>query len=136
MAASQRPAGLAFECRDQGLLKAEPIAISRPYPVRIGLVDTKARPKDLLGPAGILPNETLGAVERSQEEGGAAPVPSGKLNPFAGFAELPTFSEAASFLVMEALERAGGNQTLAGRLLGISQPALNKRLKMMRGQQA
>ena len=41
-----------------------------------------------------------------------------------------------SVLVLEALERAGGNQTLAGRLLGISQPALNKRLKMMRGQQA
>jgi len=76
------------------------------------------------------------AVERSQETGAAPPVTTGKLNPFAGFAELPTFSEAASFLVMEALERAGGNQTLAGRLLGISQPALNKRLKMMRGQQA
>jgi len=76
------------------------------------------------------------AVERSQETGAAPPVSAGKLNPFAGFVELPTFSEAASFLVMEALERAGGNQTLAGRLLGISQPALNKRLKMMRGQQA
>jgi DNA-binding NtrC family response regulator len=76
------------------------------------------------------------AVERSQEEGAALPVTPGKANPFAGFDELPTFSEAASFLVMEALERAGGNQTLAGRLLGISQPALNKRLKMMRGQQA
>ena len=76
------------------------------------------------------------AVERSQEDGAAPAAPSGKLNPFAGFAELPTFGEAASFLVMEALERAGGNQTLAGRLLGISQPALNKRLKMMRGQQA
>lgn len=76
------------------------------------------------------------AVDRSLEDGVAAPVAAQKLNPFAGFAELPTFSEAASFLVMEAMERAGGNQTLAGRLLGISQPALNKRLKMMRGQQA
>jgi len=75
------------------------------------------------------------AVDRSLADGAAPPVAAGKVNPFAGFAELPTFSEAASFLVLEALERAGGNQTLAGRLLGISQPALNKRLKMMRGQQ-
>ena len=36
------------------------------------------------------------------------------------------------FLVEEAMTRAGGNQTLAARLLGISQPALSKRLKMMR----
>jgi len=75
-------------------------------------------------------------VERSLEDGSPAPAAARKSNPFAGFPDLPTFSEAASFLVMEAMERAGGNQTLAGRLLGISQPALNKRLKMMRGQQA
>jgi DNA-binding NtrC family response regulator len=75
------------------------------------------------------------AVEQAQEEGAAVPLSSGKrANPFADFAELPTFGDAASFLVQEALERAGGNQTLAGRLLGISQPALNKRLKMMREQ--
>jgi DNA-binding NtrC family response regulator len=55
-----------------------------------------------------------------------------KQNPFAGFAELPTFSEAAGFLVAEAMNRAGGNQTMAARLLGISQPALNKRLKVLR----
>jgi DNA-binding protein Fis len=30
------------------------------------------------------------------------------------------------------MDRAGHNQTLAARLLGISQPALNKRLKQMR----
>ena len=42
-----------------------------------------------------------------------------------------TFTEAAAFLVMNALERANGNQTLAARLLGISQPALSKRLKML-----
>ncbi|HEY6837926.1 MAG TPA: sigma-54 dependent transcriptional regulator [Geobacteraceae bacterium] len=68
------------------------------------------------------------AVEAAQA---AAPpaTPSPRENPFAGFAELPTFSDAAGFLVAEAMHRAGGNQTLAARLLGISQPALNKRLR-------
>ncbi|WP_422128155.1 helix-turn-helix domain-containing protein [Vibrio hannami] len=32
-------------------------------------------------------------------------------------------------LVSEAMERAEGNQSLAARMLGISQPALSKRLK-------
>ena len=54
-------------------------------------------------------------------------------NPFAGFGDLPTFSDAAAFLVLEAMERSGGNQTTAARLLGISQPALSKRLKMIKG---
>ena len=52
--------------------------------------------------------------------------------PFSAFEELPTFTDAATFLVLEALERAGGNQTIAARLLGISQPALSKRLKMIK----
>jgi len=30
------------------------------------------------------------------------------------------------------MHRANGNQTMAARFLGISQPALNKRLKMLR----
>ncbi len=73
------------------------------------------------------------AVERSAPQAGGAPSHAPRQNPFSGFAELPTFSDAAGFLVMEALERAGGNQTLAARLLGISQPALSKRLKMLKG---
>ena len=73
------------------------------------------------------------AVERAAPQAGGAPSPTPRQNPFYGFAELPTFSDAAGFLVMEALERAGGNQTLAARLLGISQPALSKRLKMLKG---
>jgi DNA-binding NtrC family response regulator len=46
--------------------------------------------------------------------------------------QLPTFSEAAEILVAEALARANGNQTIAARLLGITQSALSKRLKMAR----
>lgn len=50
-------------------------------------------------------------------------------NPFEGFSRLPSFSEAANMLVQEAMNRTNNNQTMAARLLGISQPALNKRLK-------
>jgi DNA-binding NtrC family response regulator len=50
----------------------------------------------------------------------------------AGLAQLPTFGEAAEVLVDEALSRANGNQTIAARLLGITQSALSKRLKMSR----
>ena len=70
------------------------------------------------------------AVGSAQAAAGPVTAPSPKRNPFCGFDELPTFSDAAAFLVMEALDRANGNQTLAARLLGISQPALSKRLKM------
>lgn len=42
---------------------------------------------------------------------------------------LPTLQEANNLLVEEAMRRAQGNQSIASRLLGISQPALSKRLK-------
>ena len=44
---------------------------------------------------------------------------------------LPTLQQAADMLVAEAMQRAQGNQSIASRLLGISQPALSKRLKKM-----
>jgi DNA-binding protein Fis len=50
-------------------------------------------------------------------------------NPFAGVEPLPALPEAVNLLIEEALERSGGNQSLAARLIGISQPALSKRLK-------
>ena len=43
--------------------------------------------------------------------------------------ELPTIREMTNILVDEAMSRSDGNQSIAARLLGISQPALNKRLK-------
>lgn len=61
----------------------------------------------------------------------AQPLPSEE-NPFKGLAELPTLSASGELLVDAALERAEGNQSLAARLLGISQPALSKRLKVRR----
>lgn len=42
---------------------------------------------------------------------------------------LPTLKEAADILVDEAINRTKGNQSIAARLLGISQSALSQRLK-------
>jgi DNA-binding NtrC family response regulator len=42
---------------------------------------------------------------------------------------LPSLNEMDSYLIDEAMKRAGHNQSLAARILGISQPALSKRLK-------
>ena len=55
--------------------------------------------------------------------------PSGQGGELAFPDELPTIREATRMLVREALKRTGGNQTLAARLLGISQQALSKRIK-------
>lgn len=44
---------------------------------------------------------------------------------------LPHLSDITDLLVCEAMKRSEGNQSLAARLLGVSQPALNKRLKKM-----
>jgi len=59
-------------------------------------------------------------------------LPAEHQNPFKSFERLPTFVEAAELLVEEAISRANGVQAIAARLLGISPPALNKRLKMSR----
>lgn len=72
------------------------------------------------------------AIESLQYQCVAKGADTARQNPFSGFEELPTFSDAAAFLVLEAMDRAGNNQTLAARLLGISQPALSKRLKMLK----
>ena len=41
----------------------------------------------------------------------------------------PTLKDATDLLIKEALRRSNGNQSLAGRLLGISQQAISRRLK-------
>jgi len=43
--------------------------------------------------------------------------------------KLPSLKEAANLLVAEAMKRAKGNQSIAAEMLGISQPALSKRIK-------
>lgn len=51
-------------------------------------------------------------------------------SPFRVFKNLPTLKQASQLLVEEAMRRANGNQSIAARMLGISQPALSKRLKV------
>ncbi|WP_217645485.1 helix-turn-helix domain-containing protein [Oceanisphaera psychrotolerans] len=57
------------------------------------------------------------------------PTTSPEQGPFGQLQPLPTLQQAGELLVAEAMRRAQGNQSLASRLLGISQPALSKRLK-------
>ena len=49
--------------------------------------------------------------------------------PFAGLLKLPSIREAGYLLVIEALNRAMGNQAIAAEMLGITRQALNWRLK-------
>ena len=67
--------------------------------------------------------ETIGAVA-----GTAARLPSEA--PFLVFPNpLPSAGELTEMLFDEALKRAGGNQSVAARLLGVSPQAVSKRLK-------
>jgi transcriptional regulator with PAS, ATPase and Fis domain len=50
-------------------------------------------------------------------------------NLFSASEPLPKFHELPDLVVAEAMRRAQGNQSMAARLIGISQPALSKRLK-------
>jgi len=54
------------------------------------------------------------------------------LNPPVLFSKnLPTLKQTTGMLILEAMKRAEGNQSIASQMLGISQQALSKRLKNM-----
>jgi transcriptional regulator with PAS, ATPase and Fis domain len=42
---------------------------------------------------------------------------------------LPTLNQAVSLLIDQAMDKSGGNQARAARMLGISRQALNRRMK-------
>lgn len=52
-------------------------------------------------------------------------------NPFQTIEPLPTLAQNNVLLIREAMQRTEGNQSIASRMLGISQPALSKRLKQL-----
>ncbi len=58
--------------------------------------------------------------------------PINGMNFYAGLKELPTIKETTDWLVDEAVKRALGNQSVAARTLGITQPALSSRMKKKR----
>jgi transcriptional regulator with PAS, ATPase and Fis domain len=68
-----------------------------------------------------------------QTEADIPPSAGAHDNPFTGLEQLPTLRKAGQQLVAEALRRSADNQSIAARLLGISQPALSKRLKLQNG---
>jgi len=72
-------------------------------------------------------DKMLAPLERAAA--GTAGGEKNRDNIFACCEQLPTIQEATELLILEALERSGNNQTIASRMLGISQPALSKRLK-------
>jgi DNA-binding NtrC family response regulator len=69
--------------------------------------------------------EKLGVPVRSATAAAQADTPRA--------VHVPTIREATEDLVRRAMQVSGGNQCRAARLLGISQPALSKRLKQMSG---
>ena len=73
------------------------------------------------------------AMEVKGESPAAESVGGAEQSAFANCSEIPTLTAAVEQLVAEAMRRAGNNQSIASRMLGISQPALSKRLKHQRG---
>jgi len=83
---------------------------------------------------------SMEAFQRAIGERAPAHAPAGDVdaagNPFLPLERLPTLVESRRLLVEEALRRAEGNQSIAARLLGITQSALSRRLKAAREEQS
>ena len=79
---------------------------------------------------------SMNSFRHAMEVKGEVPADSAasfEQNVFGGCREIPTLTAAVDQLVAEAMRRADNNQSIASRMLGISQPALSKRLKLQRG---
>jgi DNA-binding NtrC family response regulator len=69
-------------------------------------------------------------MRRTREAEAGAPDAAARSQGSVSFGEtLPTIKQATRMLIEEALQRAGNNQSLAAKLLGITQQALSKRLR-------
>ncbi len=82
---------------------------------------------------GVLSLETFKAhmgIGKDEKGAEAAVENPGSKEPLLTFSSrLPTIRQATDLLIQEALARTEGNQSIAARMLGISQQALSKRLK-------
>ena len=66
-------------------------------------------------------------TETGEKKAGVDPGPR-----FSYAGSFPTIREVEEYLIREAMERSGGNQTIAADLLGITRQTLNKRLTRAR----
>lgn len=73
----------------------------------------------------------IGQVAKTSSYSGSIDTDPTKRRIFVASEPLPHIREITELLVAEAMQRADGNQSIACGLLGISQPALSKRLKKM-----
>ena len=66
---------------------------------------------------------------RAEAPSGSSTDQDGHSGPVISYSgRFPTLREAEDYLIAEALERADGNQSVAARMLGVSQSTLSRRL--------
>ena len=110
----------------------ELLTLLRNYPFFGNIRELRAMVYDAVSQhrSGILSMHTFKKQMQAEDAPNVAnsPVVADGANLFAGRA-LPTIKGAVAALIAEALKRSEGNQSLAARMLGISAPALCKRLK-------
>ena len=73
-------------------------------------------------------NNENGSFKKSSKQVSA----DNEKSPVSFSGRLPSITKINEILVMEAMKRSKGNQSIAAQLLGMSQQALSKRLKTMR----
>ena len=105
-----------------------PLLASYPFPGNVPELHGLVAEVVEHGPAGRL---SLEMFRRYLERPGLAPGDALRDGPppLLVPGRLPTLAEARDLIIAEALRRANGSQSIAARLLGISQPALSIHLK-------
>lgn len=84
-------------------------------------------PKDQIEPKDMEP-----LLDKSAQSEAASPQAENLFNILMEMDSIPSFAEMKQIMTNAAMIRSNGKQVLAARMLGISQPALSKRLKVER----